>query len=506
MKYNLFNHFILKAPLSRKWLLLALSAALLGSSCKKYLDVNTTPNNPTVVPPSVLLPTTTIGIAFANGNDLDRATSALVQHIAGVANQTASYDVYNFSGAFDNQWTGEIYGGAISNLVLLINMDSATSPVYSGIAKLEMAYAFSMATDIWGDIPYSQAGQGLVYESPRFDKVQDIYEGNSALGITSLFDLVKSGLADLDKTSILKPGKDDIVYGGDLTKWKRMGNTLLLKFAIQLTNADPALATSVINDVLAGNNYINSNSLDFAVPFSTGVGNQNPIFSFNNVNRNSDQMLGARFLNLEKTLNDTVRLGKFFTKPTGSFVAFDNGSTAIVPALATRSRYNTYNTGDRSGNTADGKLGGDTAIRLLTNFQVNFILAEAALILGTPGDPNAYYQAGITASMQKAGMTGTEIDTYFNDNPTVVTLSGTVEQQRQQIITQKYIAWVGNGIEAFNDYRRTGYPVLVLVNNPSGDDPTTIPTRLPYTNTELSTNKNAPSPRPLTNVKLWWAK
>jgi hypothetical protein len=217
-------------------------------------------------------------------------------------------------------------------------------------------------------------------------------------------------------------------------------------------------------------------------------------------------MLSTRFLNLMKGLNDTVRLGKFFTKPTGSFVSFDNGSTAAIPALATRSRYNTYNTGDRSGNTADGKVGGDTAIRLLTYFQVNFILAEAALTLGTPGDPNALFQAGIKASMLKAGMTGAEVDQYFNDNPSVVTLSGTVEQQRQQIITQKYIAWVGNGIEAFNDYRRTGYPVLALVNNPSGDDPTTIPTRLPYTNTELSTNVNAPNPRPLTNVKLWWAK
>jgi hypothetical protein len=459
-----------------------------------------------VVPPSVLLPNTTIGIAFANGNDLNRATSALVQHIAGVANQTAAYDVYNFSGAFDNQWTGEIYGGAVSNLVILINSDSATSPAYSGIAKLELAYIISVAADIWGDVPYSQAGQGLKFESPRFDKVQDIYQGNASLGITSLFDLVKSGIADLGKTSALKPGKDDMVYGGDLTKWARMGNTLLLKFAIQLTNVNPTLATSVINDVITGNNYINSSSLDFAVPFGTAVGNQNPIFSFNNVNRNSDQMLSTRMLNLMKGLNDTVRLGKFFTKPSGSFVSYDNGSTAAIPALATRSRYNTYNTGDRSGNTADGKVGGDTAIRLLTYFQVNFILAEAALTLGTPGDPNALYQAGIKASMLKAGMTGAEVDAYFTSNPTVVTLSGTVEQQRQQIITQKYIAWVGNGIEAFNDYRRTGYPVLALVNNPSGDDPTTIPTRLPYTNTELSTNVNAPNPRPLTNVKLWWAK
>ena len=79
------------------------------TSCKKYLNVNTTPNNPTSVPPSTILPTTTIGLAFANSNDLDRATSALVQHIAGVANQTQAYDIYNLDGAFDNQWNGKFF-------------------------------------------------------------------------------------------------------------------------------------------------------------------------------------------------------------------------------------------------------------------------------------------------------------------------------------------------------------------------------------------------------------
>jgi len=78
-------------------------------------------------------------------------------------------------------------------------MDTAASPVYAGVAKLQMAYAYSMLTDLWGDIPYSQGGQGLKYPSPRFDKVQDIYLGNASLGITGLLDLVKSGMADLDK-------------------------------------------------------------------------------------------------------------------------------------------------------------------------------------------------------------------------------------------------------------------------------------------------------------------
>ena len=491
---------LLKKQNMKKLSILFLLSLVLFTSCKKFLDVNQTPNNPTTVPPSTILPNTTVALGFANGNDLNRATSALVQHIAGVANQTAAYDVYVLDGAFDNQWNFELYNGAINNLQILIDQYSTTSPAYSGVAKLEMAYAFSMATDLWGDIPYSQAGQGLKYESPRFDKVQDIYQGNSTDNITSLFDLVKSGLADLDKTSVFKPSaKDDIVYAGDLTKWKRMGNSLLLKFAIQLTNVNAALAKSTIQGVITGNNYINANSLDFEVPFGATVGNQNPIYSFNYVNRTGDQMMSLRFLNLEKSLNDTVRLAKLFTKPSGIFAGFDNGSTAAPAALASRSQYNTYLAGTSS-------VG--APIRLLTNFQSNFILAEAALVLGTgtATDANNFYQAGITAHMQKIGMTPAEISNYFATNPTVVTLTGTPAQQLQQIITQKYIAWVGNGIEAYNDYRRTGYPVLSLVNNASGDNPNVIPTRLPYTPGELARNPNAPNPRPKTDVKLWWAK
>lgn len=497
MKRSLINRY----RIIRLAILLLFAGMLLGS-CKKYLDVNTSPNAPTVVPPSVLLPTTEIGIAFANGNDLDRATSAIMQQIAGVANQTLGYDVYNFSGAFDNQWNGELYGGSINNCVALINMDSATSPAYSGIAKLEMAYAFSMLTDVWGDVPYSQAGQGNKYLYPRFDKVQDIYQGNSSLGIQSLFDLVNSGLADLAKPSALKPGKDDIIYGGDLTKWARMGNTLLLKFAIMLTNVNPTMAKSVISGVISGNNFINSNALDFEVPFGTSSSNQNPIYNFNYVNRSGDQMLSSRFLALEQSLNDTLRLARFFTKPNGVFVGFNNGSNAPAPTQATRSQYGTYLIAPAGNPTALGAA----PIRLLTNFQVNFILAEAALILGTPGDPNQLYQAGITTSMQKVGMAASDITAYFAANPTVVTLGGTQQQMLQQIITQKYIAWCGNGIEVFDDYRRTGYPVLALPLNPGGDDPSVIPTRLPYTNGELSTNPNAPNPRPLVDVKLWWAK
>jgi hypothetical protein len=480
-----------------KLLIAGLLMLLIFASCKKgFLDVNTSPNAPTDVPPAVLLPTTTVGIAFLNANELGRVTSVLVQHTAGTANNPQNQDVYILEGFYENQWNTEIFSGIVSDLEILINKTETTSPAYSGIAKLQKAYAFSVLTDLWGDVPYSQAGQGLKYEKPRFDKQEDIYQGNAGLGITGLIDLTKNGLADLNKPSLLTPTTDDLVYGGDLAKWKRMGNTLLLKLAIQLSNVNPGLAKSTIEGVIAGNNYINSNALDFELPFVNKIGNENPIYSFNNVQRPSDMMLSNRFLNLMFSLNDTVRLAKLFTKPNGVFRGYENGNNVTAPAVANRSKYNTYLTG----------TAGEAPVRLLTNFQSLFILAESALIFGTAGNPDSLYKAGIRAHMQKIGMTTAEINEYFSTNPNVVTLTGTTEEKRKQIITQKYIAWVGNGIEAYNDYRRTGYPPLVVSLNAQGDDPTVVPKRLPYPNSETFRNPNTPNPRPLSNVKVWWAK
>lgn len=465
------------------------------TSCKKYLDVNQNPNSPTDVPPTVLLPNTTIGIGWANSNVIGLATGLIMQYNAATPTQWQSYDVYALDGSFGNQWNYEIYNGCLNNLNILISKTGTSSPAYSGIAKIQKAYIMAMCTDLWGDVPYSQAGQGLAYPQPRFDKQEDIYKGNSSLGIQGLIDLTKEGLADLDKTSVLVPSTDDLVYGGSLVKWKRAANTLLLKLAIQLTNVDKPLATSTINAVIAGNNYINDNTLDLNVPFSSTVNNQNPAYvrdisgSFK-----SNECLSTRFLTLMRSLNDTVRLAKFYTKPSNVFTSYINGNNITAPTAATRSVYNTYVVGTT----------GEAPARLLTNFQTQFILAESALSLGTSGDANTYYQNGIKASMKLCGMTDAEITTYFTTNPSVVTLSGTDADKLKQIITQKYIAWVGNGYESYNDYRRTGYPVLTLPLNTTGDDPTSVPKRFPYISTEGNSNPNQPNPRIKTNVKVWW--
>lgn len=482
------------------------AAVLVAAGCSpdKFLDVNVNPNQTKAVPPSVQLPTITIGTGFVIGNTLGRDADLFVQHYAGIANQPATEDRYVINGNYDNEWQFDLYTYNLNGAQTLINSTQATSPAYAGIAKLIKAYNFALTTDLWGDVPYSTALQGLSNLHPTFDKQQDIYEG--AAGIQSLFDLVREGLADLDKTSnVLKPGADDVVYKGDLSKWRKVGNMLLLKFANTISRKDPTLAAKVINEVLAkgadGSAAINSNADDFEVPFGTAVGNTNPFYSYNITNRANDQMASSRFLDSLAAYNDP-RLPKYFTTTPdnasathtttfGKFTGFENGSNANAPAPANRSVYSTYVLGS----------GGQAPIRLLTNFQRAFILAESAVTLNTPGDADALYKEGIRRSMEKTGLTTAEIDAYFLANPNIVTLRGTNDNKVSQIVRQKWMAWVGNGYEAFNDYRRTGYPrlqpALNVVVTPN------IPRRLLYPPAEIQAN-GANIPAAVITTPVWW--
>ena len=524
----------MKSPLFLRCVQVA-ALALVASACSKdeFLDVNTNPNLPLSVPPSVLLTGVQATTSFAVGNDLGRVTGLLVQHMAGIANQPRVYDTYLLRGNFDNQWNNELYGGTLINSQQIINLTQATSPVYAGYAKILKAYNFALATDLWGDVPYSQALQGNLTTGvlqPRFDKQEDIYKGNQTLGIQSLFDLVREGLADLDKPSQLRPGADDLIYfrgsvtnsAAAIVKWKKFGNTLLLKLANTISKKEPALAAAVINEVVAKGPaaYMSDNSDDAEVPFGTSVGNQNPFYAYNYVNRPDDQMLSQRFLDSLNRLKDP-RIARFFTTtptpvltptppaaavnttgvttPFGTFTGYDNGSTAPVPVRANRSRYGPYVVGST----------GEATVRLVTNFQRAFILAEAALTLGVavPGETaQSLFAAGIRASMLKTGLSANDVTTYFTANPRVVTLAGSVERQRNQIVTQKWIAWTGNSYEAYNDFRRTGYPKLAITTNPSSESPTSIPVRLFYPNSEISANPQIPKPQPSTEVKVWWAQ
>lgn len=480
-----------------------LTAVSTGCSKSDFLDINTDPNNPADVSPRVLLPSGTYSLAFTNGNELARVASLLIQHNSGTANQALGFDVYNLAGNFDNSWNFEIYTGALPPLNSLISKTQEIGPHYAGAAKLMKAYLFSISTDLFGDVPYSQAGKVTEFLTPRFDKQEDIYQGNTSLGIQSLFDLVREGIADLEKETPdggfeLGEYGEDVVYGGDPDKWIAMGNTLMLKFAITISNVNPTLAKNVIDEVLADGRYIKLNADDFDIKFGVSNGSQSPFYSFNIVNRDTDMMMSSRFLALARAVSPNLDdyLQYLFTKPTGNFVTYENGNTATAPALATRSKYNTVVTGSEEE--------GATWVRMINNTNRAFILAESVIRLGVTGDADLLFKEGVRAALAKAGMPNDEITDFFADNAGILTLTGSNANKLTQILTWKYISNVTNPLEAYNDYRRTGIPDLDVALNAAGDDPTVIPKRFTYPPNETSANPNVPSPRPLTNQKVWW--
>lgn len=481
-------------------------ALMLG--CADFLDVNQNPNNPETVPPSTLLPTGLAGTAFANNNELNRFASVVTSYLTGAGNAPAAYDTYVLNGGnFGNQWNTEIYGGALIAYKKMIELaDDLGAKSYSGIGKIMMAYTFSIATDVWGDIPYSEALRGDDgITQPRLDLQEDIYKGNPTLEIKSLFDLVREGIADLNATSTLNPSTDDIVYGGNIANWKKAGNTLLLKLAMQISSREPALATSIINQVIAGDDYIKNNSENLGVKFGSSTGSQSPAYTYTNVSLfRNDMLVSTRYLNRLQALNDP-RLDKFVTRPSGSFVTVDNGFSGTFPTPNTTwSKWSDIVLGP----------GGIGPVKLLTNAQRAFLLAEAATIL--PGinlpsgqTPNTLFQEGIRASMldmpSSTGLTVAQINAYFNDaaNTNFVNLTGSQTAQQEQIITQKYIAMTGNGLEAWNDWRRTGFPTLPPHQNAAGEDGTR-PVRARYLDSELARNPNFIPALKKTNERVWW--
>ena len=470
---------------------------LMVLGCEDFLDINKSPNSPGEVTPAVLLPSGLLGSAFANANELNRFASTVVDYTYGAGNSPANYDIYNTNGAdFGNQWRFELYGGAlIAYKKLIVAADKVGAKSYSGIAKIMQAYTFSIATDVWGDVPYSEAlsGDDKQIIQPRIDLQEDIYKGNSSKNIKSLFDLVREGLADLDATSTANPGAiDDVVYGGSLANWRRAGNTLLLKLALQISGREPALAATVINEVITANNYIVSNAQNLSVKFGSATGSQSPIYVWTKVSTfQNDMMVSTGYRTLLQGLNDP-RLNLFVTQPSGSFVTVANGFRGTLPTPTTNwSKWGDAITG----------VNGIGPVRLLTNAQRAFIFAEAALTMPgvtLPQSAQTYYAEGITASMTEAGVPGATITAYIAANP----LTGTTAQQLEQIITQKYIALTGNGLEAWNDYRRTGYPNFAEHQNAVGIDGKR-PRRAQYIDQEVQRNPNF-TPVVLPNVNVWW--
>lgn len=515
---------------------LALLFVLAGTSgCDKFLDINTDPINPTDVQINLLLPSTQAAMAQALGHSvggLGQPASAIMQQLVN-----GRVGAYTLDGnTFNNPWQG-LYTSTLSNNELMIQKGTATNAWgFVGIAQIQKAYVFSQMVDVWGDIPYTEALKGATNPAPKYDKGQDIY--------TDLFRLIDEGIANLRKTDDARPpGSEDLIYGGAKAKWIRLGNTLKLKLYNQIrltrdvsTDVTPLL-TPTADLITAADDY------EFRYGLGTGPENRHPGFQGDYAGASRENNINPYFYNLMKNTSDP-RLPYYFfnqlaptaTAPTqvdyidGRFITTRFGSNGQFNAVNTtpnRTLQGLYPVGGRYDNGAgitrttgangtDAK--GNVAQRFITFFMRKYVEAELQLmVLNSPVAARTALSDALNASFAKVNAIATAdgsptipaaaITTYVTAVLARYDAATSNEAKLNVIITEKYIASYGTGVEIYNDYRRTGYPDVP--NAATDNDPNTVatgpfPVRFPYRQNDLLSNPNAPAQINPATDKVFW--
>ncbi len=174
----------------------------------------------------------------------------------------------------DNTWTYDLYVGIMNNLKILDAQSSAEgNNHYTAIARILLAYNLGVTTDFWGDIPYSQAFQGTANLKPTYDSQQSIY--------TEIQNLLDQGIQLCDQSSNTSPGGDDLIYSGDMTRWKKFAYHLKARFHMHLTKAPGFNAATQANLALTAlTNGFASPGDDATLFFFDRPGGQNPWAQF----------------------------------------------------------------------------------------------------------------------------------------------------------------------------------------------------------------------------------
>lgn len=450
-----------------------LAAAFAAAACNDGLtDINTNPNAPTNVSAQFLLPSAQqAAIERALGVNFNLTMTGLwSQHWAKV--QYIDEDRYDLRPQqVDAHWTG-FYAGPLRDLKEIVDQGTEQGiPNWVAIGNVMQAWTFHIMTDVWGDIPYSEALQGDYEDgnivTPVYDTQQAVYDGMFAQ-LTA----ASAGFQTGGRTF----GDEDLIYGGDVAAWRRFSNSLRMRLAMRIVLADATKARTQFEAAVAAGGFT-SNAHNAELHYDAGPPSANPFYINQEIDGRFDHAISATMVDSLLSLNDP-RLPIYATEaptPThGAYHGMPNGvDDGFAVELPTRSRI------------GDFFLAPDAPLFLMTYAEVLFLRAEAAQRgWAAGGTAVALYNAAITASMQQYGISGGDIATYLAQ-PAVVYNPAT---GLRQIALQKWIALYGNGPEAFSEWRRTGWPILTPA--PASVIGNRVPVRVFYPTIEQSLNKS----------------
>ncbi len=445
-------------------ILSAVAAALVGSAaCSDLTSINQNPNGPIEVPPPSMLSnaiqTVVNGVDGPNNNLDTRGGGLWVQYYAEI--QYRDEDKYIVRPGVDGGWP--FYNGALEDFQRMIDKGvAANTPNWEAVGRIMKSYVFSVMTDAMGDIPYSQALQAAAVLTPKYDTQQEIY--------TALFADLAEASQQIDPAGF-GFSSGDIMYGGDMTKWRKFANSLRLRLAVHLSNVDATTAASeALAAVTAG--VFASETDNAQLLYLAGAPDQNPIYTNFHVDKRDDYGMSKTLVDSMRSWNDP-RL-PIYAQPndTGAYEGLPNGlNDGAGPQLKYVSRFGAY-----------WRETPAAPLALLTYSEVLFLEAEAAQRGWIGGDPATLYADAIRASMEQYGIPTASINAYLGQ-PQVQYNAATA---LTQIAYQKWVSLFMQGMEAWTEVRRTGVPVLVP--GPNAVLPS-IPERLPYADNEQVLNK-----------------
>lgn len=487
------------------------------SACENNFDeINTSKTSATNIDPAFILNNAVINSSIVTLIYEIGIVQQIISPNSGVLTG-ANYNQDNRATTDDN-WSS-YYRGVIRNTkdIIYQTRDNPERSNLMNMARILQAHAFMVIADTYGDIPYTQGGEGYYSPDnffPKYEKQQDIYP--------KIITELTEATAALDAAKKVETA--DILYGGDIAKWKKFGYALLLRAGMRLSAVDAAKAQATVAAAFNGG-VILANADNALVRHDANY--RNPISVTLNSTEAANYFLTKPFVDALKSKNDPrlvsiavrymgAKSGSDHVPSKASILAADqigipmgnDNKTATAAATADGlASFYEYSQADRN------RIAKLTApMFLVTASQTNLLLAEARFRGWiSSGTAAQYFSDGIKAHMDQmasfdatCAVSATDRDVYIAANPLN---AGT---ELNQINTQYWISSFLNGPEAFANFRRSNFPALSP--NPYPGKEVEWINRLTYPNSEISVNSEnvnaAIAVQGADNLatKVWWDK
>ena len=491
----------------KKILILLVILVTFGSCDDGFEELNVNPTKPTQLSPSTKLTYIQLHtggsnyVAYLFWNVIHLMQN--VQHLNNTSYVSFLYKEGNTHWLFEEQF--KTTAKNITDLEAQLETSEApTAASDLAIARIQRVLIFSRITDVYGDIPYSEAGKGFLegIRFPKYDKQSDIY--------ADMLATLESSAATLGAGGTSSYGSADLLYGGDVVKWKKFANSLMLRLAMRMVKVDDdeakAWATKAITGgVMTSNADIAYTQYENAA--NDGGPNVNPLTKCFTSRSSTQVKISKTFMDFMKDRNDPRVSVLCSTTDGNTDPALQFGQDINV---ATRGVANSKPNINIFGGS--GTIIYDAPFFFQTYAEVEFMLAEAAEHWGLAGgNVEVHYNTGVTAAMEYLAMYGhgvnitpTQISDYLTANPFVAA------DALKMINEQYWVATFGNGLETFSNWKRSGYPVLVPANVATILTGGEIPRRLPYPGSEKLNNPTnvaaaiAQQGGDLLTTRMWW--